>query len=84
MQEQKRNGMGDIGLGIVLTRKVRTCGRKACGAPRRERVGSPGRTRTYNLTVNSRSLYRLSYQGTRVSGQPADSGWNVVIIAVEA
>ena len=26
-------------------------------------VGSPGRTRTYNLAVNSRPLYQLSYRG---------------------
>ena len=25
--------------------------------------GSPGRTRTYDLTINSRALYRLSYRG---------------------
>ena len=28
--------------------------------------GSSGRTRTYNLAVNSRPLCRLSYRGTRV------------------
>ena len=30
-----------------------------------ERRNSPGRTRTYNLAVNSRSLCRLSYRGMR-------------------
>jgi hypothetical protein len=29
-------------------------------------AGSPGRTRTCNLAVNSRPLYRLSYRGARV------------------
>ncbi len=28
---------------------------------------SPSRTRTYNLAVNSRSLYQLSYRGTIIS-----------------
>ena len=47
-------------------------------------AGSPGRTRTYNLAVNSRSLYRLSYQGTLLSRRPAGFGWNAGIIAAEA
>ena len=29
-----------------------------------EKVGSPSRTRTYDLAVNSRVLYQLSYRGT--------------------
>ena len=32
------------------------------------KVGSPGRTRTYNLAVNSRPLYRLSYRGMYTYG----------------
>ena len=28
-----------------------------------DKIGSPSRTRTYNLAVNSRLLYRLSYRG---------------------
>ena len=31
---------------------------------RRWESGSPGRTRTCDLAVNSRSLYQLSYRGT--------------------
>ena len=31
---------------------------------RRGRIGSPGRTRTSDRTVNSRLLYQLSYRGT--------------------
>ncbi len=30
---------------------------------RKQYSGSPGRTRTYNLAVNSRPLYQLSYRG---------------------
>ena len=32
--------------------------------PNRRGCSSPGWTRTNNLTVNSRSLYRLSYRGS--------------------
>ena len=35
------------------------------GVPR-EMSGSPGRTRTYNLAVNSRLLYQLSYRGMKL------------------
>ena len=28
-------------------------------------IGSPSRTRTYDLAINSRVLYQLSYRGTR-------------------
>ena len=35
---------------------------------KRARSGSPGRTRTYNLPVNSRTLYRLSYRGSGPGG----------------
>lgn len=30
-----------------------------------EEVGSPGRARTADLVINSHSLYRLSYRGTK-------------------
>ena len=32
-----------------------------------KRTGSPARTRTWNLAVNSRPLYRLSYRGARLA-----------------
>ena len=45
--------------------------------------GSPTRTRTLDLAVNSRSLYQLSYRGISflyyyVYGRPARGGPNVV------
>jgi hypothetical protein len=36
-------------------------------------TNSPSRTRTYNLAVNSRSLYRLSYRGNN------QSSWNSIM-----
>src|SRR4051794_7744757 len=33
---------------------------------RRQKRSSPGRTRTYDLAVNSRSLYQLSYRGSEI------------------
>ena len=43
---------------------------EASGSPmecrlRHEEDGSPGRTRTCDQSVNSRSLYQLSYRGTK-------------------
>ncbi len=35
-----------------------------------KRTGSPARTRTWNLAVNSRPLYRLSYRGSRQHTSP--------------
>ena len=29
------------------------------------KVGSPGRTRTYDMLINSQPLYQLSYRGLR-------------------
>ena len=42
--------------------------------------GSPNRTRTYNLAVNSRSLYRLSYRGM-FSGFGVSVGPNLFSLA---
>ncbi len=42
---------------------------------RRTETSSPGRTRTYDIAVNSRSLYQLSYRGSVVcGGMPPDNG----------
>lgn len=40
---------------------------KATG-PRYENFGSPSRARTYDLRINSPSLYRLSYRGSVRAG----------------
>ncbi len=49
--------------------------RQTCRDASRDRAiigqSSPTRTRTLNLAVNSRSLYRLSYRGIRPSSIPA-------------
>jgi hypothetical protein len=37
-----------------------------------QKTGSGARTRTVNLAVNSRLLYRLSYSGRPVSILPSD------------
>ena len=39
-----------------------------CGSLTLFKIGSPGRTRTSDQAVNSRSLYQLSYRG---SGRPS-------------
>ena len=36
-------------------------------------IGSAGRTRTYDMSVNSRPLYRLSYRGAREGAGAHDS-----------
>ena len=36
-----------------------------------QKTGSSGRTRTYDLAVNSRSLYQLSYRGNESAGPKA-------------
>ena len=38
--------------------------------PNRSQGGSPSRTRTYDLAVNSRALYQLSYRGLEGEGYP--------------
>jgi hypothetical protein len=41
------------------------CGTPGGTAPRTPSLNSPSRARTYDLAVNSRSLYLLSYRGTK-------------------
>jgi hypothetical protein len=40
-------------------------------------IGSPGRTRTCDHSVNSRTLYQLSYRGTRVLKRWCPKYWKV-------
>ncbi len=39
---------------------------------------SPGRTRTYDLAVNSRSLYQLSYRGKCCFNVPSQLAWRLI------
>jgi hypothetical protein len=52
---------------LPATRKRDVCaGERLCCLP----FGSRGRTRTYNLPVNSRTLCQLSYAGSSASTRP--------------
>lgn len=61
-----------------LSAKPLTCLQKETSRPEKRphpaafpsacfKSGSPGRTRTYDLAINSRVLYQLSYRGSRLS-----------------
>jgi DNA-binding NarL/FixJ family response regulator len=52
---------GDAVVTPALTRRLIE---KYAGQRARNRTGSRGRTRTYNLSVNSRTLCQLSYAGS--------------------
>ncbi len=39
----------------------------------REKIGSPGWTRTSDILINSQALYRLSYRGVSVGEPPNDN-----------
>ena len=56
---------------VKATRRRRPPGHRRW---RPSRSGSPGRTRTSDQSVNSRSLYRLSYRGTRALIAEAPGG----------
>ena len=55
--------MGEASLQITGLADVAALGGNALDYIYAKHHNSPSRTRTYNLAVNSRSLYRLSYRG---------------------
>ena len=62
-QPRARNGPQGRIQEVLTKRKARQKWAFVLDAVNRVHLSSPGRARTYDLAVNSRSLYQLSYRG---------------------